>query len=77
MDVDLKYAHLIVWAVKNLSEREQQLIYIFENFQRAYITRRELDSGGSPSDFEINKMKRVESYVQELNIPVTTSSQEA
>jgi len=68
--VDIKFAELVSWASKKLSLREKKLIYIFENFQNAYLTKREIESGKQPSKYYIDQMLKTEKYIDDLNVPI-------
>jgi len=67
--VDIQFAKLVVWANKNLTKREQDLIYLFENFQKAYLTNKEIKSGFfKSSPLALKQKDRVFKIAKELNI---------
>lgn len=68
--VDLLFAELVIWGRDNLTKREKELIYIFENFQRAYLTQQELRSGKEVSQFYLQQLRKVEDYLEKQNVPV-------
>lgn len=68
--VDLLFAELVIWGRDNLTKREKELIYIFENFQRAYLTQQELRSKKEVSQFYLQQLRKVEDYLEKQNVPV-------
>ena len=68
--VDLLFAELVIWGRDNLTKREKELIYIFENFQRAYLTQQELRSGKEVNQFYLQQLRKVEDYLEKQNVPV-------
>jgi len=70
-EVDLRFSKLVQWALTNLSDRERMLIYVFENFQRAYITKRELNANRHVSPYDELQCKIVQRYLEQLQISIT------
>lgn len=68
--VDLLFAELVIWGRDNLTKREKNLIYIFENFQRAYLTQQELIAGKEVSQFYLQQLRKVEDYLEKQNVPI-------
>jgi len=68
--VDLLFAELVIWGRDNLTKREKELIYIFENFQRAYLTQQELRSKKEVSQFYLQQLEKVEDYLEKQNVPI-------
>jgi len=68
--VDLLFAELVIWGRDNLTKREKELIYIFENFQRAYLTQQELKAGRTVSQFYLQQLEKVKDYLEKQNVPV-------
>jgi len=66
--VDLEYAKLISWGIKNLTQREKELIYIFYNFDRAYLTQKEIEAGKDPCEFDKKVNEKVKKYMLNQNI---------
>ena len=67
--VDIEFAKLVCWGQKNLLEREKDLIYIYENFQRAYATNKELLNGIEPGKFYREQMAKVIECLKRQNVP--------
>ena len=68
--VDLLFAELVIWGRDNLTKRDKELIYIFENFQRAYLTQQELRSKKEVSQFYLQQLEKVEDYLEKQNVPI-------
>ena len=67
--IDIEFAKLVCWGKENLSQREKDLIYIFENFQRAYATNQEILGGIEPRKFYRDQRDKVIECLKRQNIP--------
>ena len=68
--VDEKFAQLICWFIDNLTKREKDLIYITENFQRAYLIKKDIEIGRDVTKLDKKTMGKVEKFLKRQNIPI-------
>ena len=57
------YNQLADWSIKNLTQREKELIYVFLNFQKACSIQENIELGRTPSSRDILILNTVVSYM--------------
>ena len=65
---NLQFAHLVVWLKQNTTERERDLIYLVENFNRAWLTKNVNNHMGGPDKYSSNQLKKVEAILEKFEL---------
>ena len=68
--MDEGFAQWINWLLHNTTQREKDLIYITENYSKAWLTASEIRMGQIPNSWWKNQLKQVNSALKRLNYPM-------
>lgn len=69
-EVDKSFLDWIIWLKENASRREMDLIYVTENYSKAWLTASDIRMGRKPNLYDLKQLKKVNLALKRLNYPI-------
>ena len=67
--VDKAFSNWVLWLHNNASRREMDMVYVTENYSRAWLTASDTRIGRKPNPYDTKQLKRVNAALKRLGYP--------